>query len=137
MIATLRAAARSLSPAYFALLMATGIVSLAAHLLDMPRIARALFDLNVVAYLVIWLLTVLRAAWFPRMLWRDLIDHHQGPAFFTSVAASGVLGSQFVLLANDLVIAELLWLVALLLWIAITYTVFAAFTIKEHKPSLA
>src|SRR5579864_3879976 len=47
-----RQAAQGLSPAYFALVMATGIVSVDAHLLDMPRIAAALFWLNIVAYLV-------------------------------------------------------------------------------------
>src|SRR5690242_4877991 len=112
----LRRAARSLSPAYFALVMATGIVSVDAHLLGMPRIAAALFWLDIVAYCVIWSLTALRAAWFPRELWRDMLDHQSGPGFFTSVAASGVLGSQFVLLANDYGTAYLLWILALVLW---------------------
>jgi tellurite resistance protein TehA-like permease len=134
--AAFRDAAQSLSPAYFAMVMATGIVSLAAQRLDMPRVADALFGLNVVAYLVIWLLTVLRAAWFPRELWSDLIDHGRGPSFFTSVAASGVLGSQFVVLANDFVVAKFLWILALALWVGLTYTVFTAFTIKERKPPL-
>ncbi len=135
-LSALRDAAQSLSPAYFAMVMATGIVSLAAYLLDMPGVADALFRLNVAAYVVIWLLTALRAAWFPRDLWRDLIDHRQGPGFFTSVAASGVLGSQFVLLANDFAIAKLLWLLALTLWTGLTYTVFTALTIKKGKPPL-
>ena len=132
----LRGAAQGLSPAYFAMVMATGIVSVAAHLLEMPRIANAMFWLNIAAYIVIWLLTALRAAWFPRELWRDMIDHQRGPGFFTSVAASGVLGSQFVLLAHDYAIAKFLWIVALVLWVGLTYTVFTAFTIKEKKPPL-
>ena len=118
------------------MVMATGIVSLAAYLLDMPRIADVLFRVNIAAYVVIWLLTALRAAWFPRELWRDVVDYERGPGFFTSVAASGVLGSQFVVLARDLAIAKFLWILALILWIGSTYTVFAAFTIKERKPSL-
>jgi tellurite resistance protein TehA-like permease len=132
----LRRTAQELSPAYFAMVMATGIVSVTAHLLDMPRIAAALFRLNIAAYLVLWLLTLLRAAWFPRELWRDMVDHQRGPGFFTSVAASGVLGTQFVVLAHDYAIAKLLWILALLLWVGLTYTVFAAFTIKEKKPPL-
>lgn len=35
-----------LSPAYFGMVMATGIVSLAAHLLTMPVVAQALFQLK-------------------------------------------------------------------------------------------
>jgi tellurite resistance protein TehA-like permease len=134
--AKLRLAVRSLSPAYFAMVMATGIVSLAAHLLAMPRIAGALFGLNVVAYVLLWALTVLRIAWFPRELGRDLVDHGRGPGFFTTVAASGVLGSQFVLLTDDYGVAKLLWVVALALWVGLTYTVFTAFTVKEEKPPL-
>ena len=132
----LRQAARGLSPAYFALVMATGIVSVDAHLLGLPRVAMALFVLNIVAYFAIGALTVLRAAWYPRELRRDLVDHQRGPGFFTSVAASGVLGSQFVLLEGDYTVAAILWLVALLLWLGLTYTVFTAFTIQERKPPL-
>jgi tellurite resistance protein TehA-like permease len=132
----LRRAAQGLSPAYFALVMATGIVSVAAHLMGMPRIAAALFWLNIAAYFVIWILTALRAAWYPRELWRDMVDHQRGPGFFTSVAAAGVLGSQFVLLAHNYGIAELLWVLALVLWVGLTYTVFTAFTIKDEKPPL-
>ena len=61
-----------LSPAYFGMVMATGIVSLAAHLLAMPGIARALFQLNIVVYAVLWLLIVLRMAWYPRRLFGDI-----------------------------------------------------------------
>jgi tellurite resistance protein TehA-like permease len=125
-----------LSPAYFALVMATGIVSVDAHHLDLPRIAAALFWLNVVSYLVIWSLTALRAVWFPRDLCGDLADHQRGPGFFTSVAASGVLGSQFVLLENNYAIAGLLWILALVLWVGLTYTVLTALTIKAKKPTL-
>jgi tellurite resistance protein TehA-like permease len=132
----LRRAVHGLSPAYFAMVMATGIVSLAAHLLAMPRIAGGLFRLNVAAYAGLWLLTALRAAWYPRELARDMVDHGRGPGFFTTVAASGVLGSQFVLMAGDYTTAKALWVVALALWVGLTYTIFTAFTIKEEKPPL-
>ncbi len=42
---------RTLHPAYFALVMATGIVSIASYLLGMTPLAVALFWFNVVAYL--------------------------------------------------------------------------------------
>jgi len=111
-------------------------VSLAAHLLAMPRIAGGLFRLNVAAYAGLWLLTALRAAWYPREIARDMVDHGRGPGFFTTVAASGVLGSQFVLMAGDYTTAKALWVVALALWVGLTYTIFTAFTIKEEKPPL-
>jgi tellurite resistance protein TehA-like permease len=65
-----------------------------------------------------------------------MVDHGRGPGFFTTVAASGVLGSQFVLMAGDYTTAKALWVVALALWVGLTYTIFTAFTIKEEKPPL-
>lgn len=131
-----RRAAQGLNPAYFAMVMATGIVSLAADQIGMAAVASALFRLNVAAYLFLWLLTVLRAAWFPRELWRDLVDHQRGPGFFTSVAASAVLGSQFVVMVHLYAPAKLLWALAFTLWVGLTYAMFAAFIIKEQKPPL-
>ena len=125
-----------LSPAYFGMVMATGIVSLAAHLLAMRGMARALFQLNIVVYAVLWLLTVLRMAWYPRRLFGDMVDHLRGPGFFTTVAGTSVLGSQFVVLSADYRVAAVLWAVAIILWIGLTYTIFAGFTIKEKKPAL-
>ena len=48
-----------LFPGYFGLVMATGIVSIAAHVLQMPRVAWALLVINIGAYAV---LTVAKAA---------------------------------------------------------------------------
>ena len=131
-----RRVARELSPAYFALVMASGIVSLDMQLIDLPRVALALFALNVVAFVVLVALTALRAAWFGRELWRDLADHRRGPGFFTSVAACSVLGSQFVALRGDYAVASALWLAGVVLWIGLTYTMFPAFMIKAEKPAL-
>lgn len=125
-----------LSPAYFGMVMATGIVSLAAHLLGTPRIALALLALNVAAYAVLWLLTVWRMVRFPRQFFGDMVDHLRGPGFFTMVAGSSVLGSQLVVLASNYRAAVALWAVAVVLWVALTYTIFTALTIKERKPTL-
>ncbi|MCC6211824.1 MAG: tellurite resistance/C4-dicarboxylate transporter family protein [Burkholderiales bacterium] len=125
-----------LSPAYFGMVMATGIVSIAAHLLGMRTVASGLFVLNVAAYAVLWLLTVLRMLRYPRRFFGDMVDHLRGPGFFTTVAATSVLGSQFVVLAADERTATVLWVLAIALWLGLTYTIFAGFTIKERKPTL-
>jgi tellurite resistance protein TehA-like permease len=131
-----RPGVENLSPAYFAMVMATGIVSIAALLLEMRSLAVALFYLNIAFYVILWFLTVLRIALCTRRLVTDLIDHLRGPGFFTTVAASCVLGSQFILISGSLRIAIALWIIGIGLWIGLTYTIFAAFTIKEQKPSL-
>src|SRR5512135_2241922 len=94
-------AIRDLSPAYFAMVMATGIVSIAAHLYDMPVIADVLFAGNIVAFLVLLVLTGLRLLWFPRPFFADIADHQRGPGNLTLVAGTCVLGSQFVLITED------------------------------------
>ena len=125
-----------LSPAYFGMVMATGIVSLAAHLLGVDSIARLLFRLNIVVYAVLWTLTVLRMVRYPRRFFGDMVDHLRGPGFFTTVAATCILGGQFVLLEADYGAGTVLWVAALVLWVGLTYTIFTGFTVKERKPTL-
>ena len=135
-LSSLKAAAKGLSPAYFAMVMATGIVSIAADAMGMPRIAMALFWLNIGVYLVLWLLSVLRAVWFTRQFFDDMLDHQRGPGFFTTIAGSCVLGSQFILIFGNYPVAFILWVVGTVLWVGLNYTIFTAFTVKEIKPPL-
>ena len=118
------------------MVMATGIISIAAHALGLPRVGHALFALNIVIYALLWVLNVARAVWHPRRFFGDMTDHLRGPGFFTAVAATSVLASEFVLLAGDYQTAFALGVIAVVLWVALTYTIFTAFTIKEQKPSL-
>jgi tellurite resistance protein TehA-like permease len=73
---------------------------------------------------------------FPRALWADLIAHKRGVGFFTSVAASCVLGTQLLQIAEWRTPAVALWCLGILLWLVLTYTVFTSFAVKEIKPSL-
>lgn len=125
-----------LSPAYFGMVMATGIVSLAAYLLAMPVVAHALFLFNVGAYVVLWLLTLLRLVRYPQRVFDDLIDHLRGPGFFTVVAGTCVLGSQFLVMADAGRIALALWVAAVVLWLGLNYAIFLGLTVKQNKPSL-
>jgi len=125
-----------LSPAYFGMVMATGIVSLAAHQLAMHTLARLLFRLNVAVYVLLWLLTALRMILHPRRFFGDMMDHLRGPGFLTVVAGTSVLGSQYVVLEGDHGVGMALWITAVVLWIVLTYAIFAGFTIKARKPTL-
>ena len=125
-----------LSPAYFAMVMATGIVSIAAHFQGFQRLAIALLWLNVVAWIALWVLSLLRMVRYPARFFGDMIDHLRGPGFFTMVAGTAVLGNQLVMLTGDYRHALALWGIAVALWIGLTYTIFTAFTIKETKPAL-
>jgi tellurite resistance protein TehA-like permease len=127
---------RTLHPAYFALVMATGIVSIAAQLLRIPLVPQILLAINVGAFLILWMLTIVRIVRFPRDVFADLIDHQRGVGFFTTVAATSVLGSQLVIVAKSTTFGFALWIATLLLWLLLIYAVFAAYTVKETKPTL-
>lgn len=132
----LTAAVATLFPGYFALVMATGIVSIAGFLLGMRPIAWVLLVINVVAYVILWLLTLARLIhYFPHVL-ADISSHARGPGFFTLVAGTCVLGSQFVIVAGNYTVGRALWLLGILLWPVVIYTFFAAVSLRENKPTL-
>lgn len=127
---------RGLSPAYFALVMATGIVSIASQHAGFRMLAVALLWLNVGQYLLLWILTLWRLLRYRRELLADLTDHRLGPGFFTSVAGTCVLGNQLIVIGGARGIAIGLWIFGLLLWIVLTYVIFTNLTIKETKPTI-
>lgn len=137
MLARIDSQVKGLSPSYFGLVMATGIVSIAAELLDVTPIAVALLGFNVCAYLVLWTLTILRLARHRSELVRDLISHQQGPGFLTVVAGTCVLATQLIVIEQLYAIAAGLLAVAGTLWVVLIYTIFTALTVKREKPSLA
>jgi tellurite resistance protein TehA-like permease len=126
-----------LHPAYFAMVMATGIVSIGAHLLRIPAIAVALFWSNVVFAAVLVALLALRVARYPERVAADFRHHGRAVGFFTIVAAMGVLGTQALVIAGQWRVALVLWYAAVVLWALLTYTIFTILTVKEIKPTLA
>lgn len=130
------AAIQSLPPAYFAMVMATGMVAVSASLGGLARLAEVLTWLNLVAFGVLCLLTLARVAFFPRRVFADLIDHNHGVGFFTLVAGVCVLGNQLIVVFQSYRAAAALWLLAIALWFCLTYTIFTSLTVKEEKPLL-
>jgi len=124
-------------PAYFALVMATGIVSIACHLSGLTSVAAPLLWMNVAFYPSLWVLTVVRIVRFRDRVVADLLHHGRSVGFFTIVAATAVLGSQLLVIANARSAATGLWLAGIVLWALVTYGVFAVLTVKQEKPSLA
>lgn len=133
--AVLRAAA-DLFPGYFALVMATGIISIACFLLGMKTISIVLLLINAVAYVVLGLLLLLRLLLFFPRIEADINDHVKAPGFFTIVAGTCVLGSELLIVVDRYQPALVLWLAGIALWIVIMYTFFTAMTVRENKPSI-
>ena len=131
-----RASIRNLSPAYFAMVMATGVLSIGVSRLGMPALGIGLFLLNIGAYVTLMAFSVLRIAWFASDFVSDMIDHRRAPGFFTVIAATCILGTQCLLIANSLAAAVALWVIGLAFWTGLPYAIFVALTVKRQKPTL-
>jgi tellurite resistance protein TehA-like permease len=101
------------SPASFTVVMATGIVSLAAHVEHVAGLDVALFALNIGLYAGLWLLTVTRLA-------RSVDFTH-----LAVVAATCVLGAQALVIADSVPVASALLVVGAGLWLVLGYGVLA------------
>ncbi|HRO09042.1 MAG TPA: tellurite resistance/C4-dicarboxylate transporter family protein [Saprospiraceae bacterium] len=135
-IRAIRQGVQTLSPAYFALVMATGIISLGTYMMDMKIVSLLLFGLNNLFFIVLWLLTILRVFWYFNFIKKDITNHLVGPGFFTLVAGTCVLGTQYILIFNLFVIASILLALGILLWLVLTYTIFTTLTTQQDKPTL-
>ncbi|MCC6875074.1 MAG: tellurite resistance/C4-dicarboxylate transporter family protein [Sandaracinaceae bacterium] len=124
-------------PAYFAMSMATGIVSIACHLLGLHDLSNLLFWASAPIYCTLWLATIARALLHPKDFLADWTSHQRAPGFFTTVAATCVLGVQFARLGGSPGIGVALWAFGALLWLACMYAIFISLHIGEPKPSLA
>lgn len=128
--------AETLYPGYFALVMATGALSIALYLLQHAAIAYALFVLNVLAYGMLWALLLLRFIYFRARVAADLVDYARAPGFFTLVAGTCVLGTNIAVTTRLTGVAMLFWSAGILLWIVVMYSFFAAVVTRADKPSL-
>jgi len=127
----------TLHPAYFAMVMATGIVSLAAQVAGFGWAASALFVANIGFAPTLLALTIARVVRYPRLVGDDFQHHGRAVGFFTVVAATAVLGSQALLIGGARQVAIVLWGLAIVLWATLTYAIFTILTVKAAKPALA
>jgi tellurite resistance protein TehA-like permease len=128
---------KTLNPAYFALVMATGIVSMATYLHGIPVLPTVLFWLSALFLAGLGAATAARIVRYPQAFAADIQSHSRGMGFFTTVAATAVFGNELVSQMEATRIAVMLWIVAAALWFVTTYGVLAVLTVKPDKPSLA
>lgn len=123
-------------PGYFALVMATGIVSIAAQYLGIPVLAWILLGGNVLFYLSLWLLALIGLARYRGQLVSALADHQKSPGFLTLVAGTCILGSQVALLGSLWGLSAGLWFLGLALWVILMYAVLTQVIVEEKKPAI-
>ncbi len=123
---------KDFNPGYFGFVMATGIVSIACHLMGMEKIATALFDINKAGWIIIFILYFARLIVFPAGLaaetWRE-----RGASLFTIVAGTCVLGKQYVIISHNFSAALLLWIAGFLFWAILIYAFFISLAANVPK----
>jgi tellurite resistance protein TehA-like permease len=123
---------RHLYPGYFALVMATGIISNAFFFLGHGALSLFLLGVNLIAFPLLLAATLLRVLRFGSVLWADLVNPRLVFSFFTVVAGADVLGIQLLLRDwNGPAIA--LWLFALALWAFLSYFSFGVLTFVNAR----
>jgi tellurite resistance protein TehA-like permease len=123
-------------PGYFALVMATGIIAIGAHLEELDWLDDGLFAIAALAYIVITVLMALRTVRYPRLVLADLTSHARGFAFLTAVAATNVLGAASGVVHGWWGLAWVLWFIGFALWPILLYITLVAVVLGGPKPGL-
>jgi tellurite resistance protein TehA-like permease len=126
----------AMPPGYFALVMATGIVSIASYFLGLRELGLVLLWLNVAQYLALTGFTVLRFIRYRPQFVADLLNPSKGISFLTSSAGTLILGSQFVILLQMSDVGTVLWIGGIVLWIVFVSIFFTAVISGENKPTI-
>jgi tellurite resistance protein TehA-like permease len=126
---------RTMSPGWFAWVMATGILSTGTHLLGWQGPSSLLLALGTLFLAALLLAFLLRLYRYPAAVAADLAAPDRAFGFFTIVAAFDVLAARFAL-SGLLTLTWALGLTAGVCWLALTYGVPVAQITRWKTPSL-
>ncbi len=127
-------AVAGLTPGYFALVMATGILSIGAALEGVMVLSNVLLVLCLVTFVLLLALTALRLVRHRDRIVEDFLDPARAFGFFTYVAGTNVLGVRLFMAGYHTVTAVFL-IVTLLAWFVLGYVVpWTAVLSKSERP---
>lgn len=123
---------QALHPGNFAMVMASGIISIAFSFQHMDKLADLLCLFAFCAWLALLALSLARAVLFPRAVRVDLTNPRMVFSFFTLVAATNIIG---LLLHGRgyLDMALACWLFAFAIWCSLLYLAFSVLTFLTHE----
>ena len=122
----------NLYPGYFALTMATGIIGIGMHLLDLPAVGDQFYRLTLISWCVLFILYTVRLIRFPKAVWNDLMNPRLTFNFFTFVAGTSITGLLLDLHGHHLLML-LCWVVAFLAWLLLLYSSFTVLTLLHGE----
>jgi tellurite resistance protein TehA-like permease len=126
----------TLFPGYFALVMATGIIAVAASQQNLDWLADALYVIAAIAYVVLGVLVIARLVLYPRLLFADLTSHAKGFAFLTIVAATNILAGASTTLHGWYGLTRVLWWFSIVVWAVLAYAALFAVVLRQNKPGM-
>jgi tellurite resistance protein TehA-like permease len=127
---------KRLHPAYFAIVMATGILALGLHEHSVPVVPGVLFWLNVSFFVALSAALIARATVYRSEFAADVLSHSRSVGFFTVVAATAVLGIQLFVQMRAIGLATAFLVAAGLLLVTCTYGILTLLTVKPKKPTI-
>lgn len=133
----LRSGVEGLTPGYFALVMASGILSVGMALRGHRTLSLVLLAVCATAFVVLAVLNVWRAVAFRGALVDDFVNPRRGFGFFTFVAGTNVLGVRLSLEGHYAATAVLL-VCAGTAWLVLGYVVpWTAVLGRQERPVVA
>ena len=126
---------QGMHPGNFALVMATGILSLGFRTLGIAALAEMLAVLAVLAWILLLGLSALRLLRHPAAVRVDLLNPRMVFAYFTLVAATSIVG---LLLhqAGHHTLAIACWAMAFTAWCLLLYLAFSVLTFLTHESNV-
>lgn len=129
-------AVQTLTPGYFALTMASGIISVGLELEGFHALSVALLAVCAVSFVSILVLNLVRLARFRADMQRDFLDPGRAFGFFTFIAGANVLGVRLGTAGWPSATAVLL-VIATLTWVVLGYVVpWTAVLGRDERPVL-
>ncbi|MBT8163603.1 MULTISPECIES: tellurite resistance/C4-dicarboxylate transporter family protein [Arthrobacter] len=127
---------RTLTPGYFALTMASGIISTGLQFEGVPGVSAALLAVCALSYVVLVVLNFVRLVRYPEEMRRDFTDARRAFGFFTFIAGTDVLGVRLGTAGWPGATALLLG-VAVVAWLVLGYLVpWTAVLGRDERPLL-
>ncbi|MCR6712151.1 MAG: tellurite resistance/C4-dicarboxylate transporter family protein [Demequina sp.] len=137
MRARMAAAVKTLTPGYFALVMATGIISVGLALENVMALSRVLLVVCAVAFVTLLALNAWRFVKFRSALVDDFMDPRRAFGFFTLVAGTNVLANRLAV-GGAYRVAVVLLTCAFLVWLVLGYVIpWTAALGRKERPVVA
>jgi len=129
-------AAYYFSPSDFAMVMATGILAIAALLEGYLWLARAFFIIDVLLFVALLLFMVQNWLFHWPAFIKEFKSYEKGPGVFTFVIALCMIGNEVILFNDWVWLGKIILTIAIIFWLVIIYGFFFFITTTPHKKSL-